>query len=238
MPPFFRTLLQAIVGLTVVALVWELAAWLIDNTVRLPAMSTVLRKAMALAPSDDYLRHATDSGTALLLGLLPALVVGVLLGAMAGTLPAMRWLVGPIAVTLGGAPLIVLLPIFVAWWGLAMGMKAATIAIVTAFPVMNAVMAAAGAKRGLPRVPHGNVRGSAANTAAAILGGLRLGVGLGVSTLIVVELIAASHGVGYVILSAANVFDTVTLMAGIVLVVAPTLVVTTLLQAIEVQVGD
>jgi len=221
-PPFFRTLLYTIVGLAIIALAWELAALLVDSPTRLPAMTVVLRRAIALAPSADYLRHATDSGTALLYGLLPALVAGALLGLMASRSPAIRWPIGPLAVALGGAPLVALLPVLVLWWGLTTAMKATAVAVAAGFAVTNAVMVAA------------EERGSM----VAILGGLRLGVVLGVTALIIVEFAAASRGVGYFIMSAANVFDTTATMAGIVLVVVPTIAVTALLQAIEVQVGD
>jgi NitT/TauT family transport system permease protein len=180
----------------------------------------VVRKALALAPSPDYLRHATESGTALLYGLLPALIVGVLLGVMAGS--SLRWLVGPLAVTLGSAPLIALLPIFVSWWGLTIVMKSATVAVAAGFPIMNATMVAAEEK----------------SRTVAILSGMRLGVVLGVTALIIIEFAAASRGVGYFIMSSANMFDTTATMAGILLVVLPTIVVAVLLQAIEVQLGD
>lgn len=222
MPPFFRTLLYILVGLAIVALAWEAAALLIDSPTKLPAMSAVVRRAIALAPSADYMRHATDSGTALLYGLLPALIGAVVLGMMAETSSGIRLLVGPLAVTLGSAPLIVLLPMFLAWWGLTMTMKAIAIGIVAGFPVMNAVMIAAGEK----------------SRTVAILHGLRLGVMLGMTALVIVEFAAANRGVGYFIMSSANVFDTTATMAGIVLVVVPTILVVALLQAIEAQVGD
>ena len=222
MPPFFRTLLYTLVGLAIVALAWEAAALLIDSPTKLPAMSAVVRRAIALAPSADYMRHATDSGTALLYGLLPALIGAVVLGMMAETSSGIRLLVGPLAVTLGSAPLIVLLPMFLAWWGLTMTMKAIAIGIVAGFPVMNAVMIAAGEK----------------SRTVAILHGLRLGVMLGMTALVIVEFAAANRGVGYFIMSSANVFDTTATMAGIMLVVVPTILVVALLQAIEAQVGD
>ncbi len=222
MPPFFRTLVYFMIGLAVVGLLWEAAAWVIDTPTRLPAMSVVLRKALALAPSPDYMRHATESGTALLYGLLPALIGGVLLGVMTSGSPAIRWLIGPLAVTLGGAPLVALLPIFVSWWGLTIVMKSVTVAVVAGFPAMNATMVAAEEK----------------SRTVAILSGLRVGVVLGVTALVIIEFAAASRGVGFFIMSSANLFDTTATMAGIVLVVLPTIVVAALLQAIEVQLGD
>ena len=61
---------------------------------------------------------------------------------------------------------------------------------------------------------------------------------LGVPALVIVEFAAANRGVGYFIMSSANVLDTTITMAGIVLVVVPTILAATLLQAIEAQVGD
>jgi ABC-type nitrate/sulfonate/bicarbonate transport system permease component len=72
----------------------------------------------------------------------------------------------------------------------------------------------------------------------AILHGLRLGVVLGVSALIVAEFVAGSRGVGFVIMSSASMFDTTTTLAGTVLVTVPTIAAAALLQAIEAQVGD
>jgi NitT/TauT family transport system permease protein len=221
-PPFFRVFFFTLVGLALIAAGWEVAARLMDNPTRLPAMLVVVNKAIALAQSPDYIRHATDSGMALLYGLLPAVIGAILLGMMADASTGMRLLVGPLAVTLGAAPLVALLPMFVAWWGLTITMKAGLIGVAAGFPVMNAVMVAAGEK----------------SRTVAILHGLRLGVVLGVSALTITEFVAGSRGVGYVIMSSASMFDTTTTLAGTVLVTVPTIAVAALLQAIEAQVGD
>jgi ABC-type nitrate/sulfonate/bicarbonate transport system permease component len=221
-PPFLRTLIFTVVGLAIVALAWEAGALLMNEPTRLPAMSIVANKAIALSQNADYLRQANDSAMALIYGLLPAVFGAILLGLMAESSAGIRMLVGPLAVTLGSAPLVVLLPMFVAWWGLTMFMKAAIIAVATGFPVMNAVMIAAGEKSRI----------------VAILHGMRLGVVLGVTALVIVEFAAASRGVGFFIMSSASLFDTTSTLAGIVLVVLPTILVAALLQAVEAQMGD
>jgi NitT/TauT family transport system permease protein len=221
-PPFFRILSYTLVGLALIALCWEVAARLMDNPTRLPAMIVVVNKAITLAQSADYIRHATDSGMALLYGLLPALIGAILLGMMADGSTGIRLLVGPLAVTLGAAPLVALLPMFVAWWGLTIAMKAGLVGVAAGFPVMNAVMVAAGEK----------------SRTVTILHGLRLGVVVGVSALTITEFVAGSRGVGYIIMSSASMFDTTTTLAGTVLVTVPTVAVAALLQAIEAQVGD
>ena len=153
---------------------------------------------------------------------MPAVIGGILLGMMADASAGIRFLVAPLAVTLGAAPLVALLPMFVAWWGLTMGMKAGLVGVAAGFPVMNAVMVAAGEK----------------SRTVATLHGMRLGVVLGVSALIIAEFVAGSRGVGFIIMSSASMFDTVATLAGTVLVAVPTIVVAALLQAIEAQVGD
>src|SRR5262249_5641377 len=156
--------------LVMIALAWVIASVVIDNATKLPPLMAVLRRAVELAGGDDYFRHGSESSTPLFLGLLPALVVCVLLGACAGSWSSLRWLLGPLAITLGGAPLIALVPVFLGWFGLTMLTKAVTVFVVAAFPVMIMVMVATGAKGG-------------ASPVCAILAGLRLGLVLGVSAL-------------------------------------------------------
>ena len=112
MPPFVRTLLEAIIGLALIAAAWVIAAPMIDNTAKLPSLPSVLQRAIELAPSDEFLRDFGDSMTALLIGLLPALLAGVFFGMIAGMSKGTRWLFGPFAVTFGATPLVLLVPLF------------------------------------------------------------------------------------------------------------------------------
>ena len=247
MPPFVRTLLEAILGLALIAAVWIVAGGTVDNA-KLPSLPVVLRKVIELAPSDDFLRHFGDSGTALMLGLLPALLAGVFFGMIAGMSRGTRWLFGPFAVTLGGTPLVLLVPLFFAWWGVTIATKAAAVFVMVGFPIMNMVMVATGTKR--PVVLNGNgsrrhapivdVNANAANTAAvaaAIIGGLRVGVVIGVTALVIVEFMAGNYGVGYFIAQSANMSDMTATMAGIGVIAVPTILMAAFLQAIQEQVA-
>jgi len=244
MPPFVRTLIEAIIGLAVIAAAWVVASGIVDSVAKLPGLPAVLQRAIELAPSDDFLRHFGDSGTALLLGLLPALVAGVFFGMIAGMSRQTRWLFGPFAVTLGATPLVLLVPLFFAWWGVTIATKAAAVFAMVGFPIMNMVMVATGAKR--PVMANGNESrrhaedAGAANTvaaAASIIGGLRVGVVIGVTALVIVEFMAGNHGVGYFIAQSASTFDMTATMAGIGLVAVPTILMAAFLQAIQEQVA-
>jgi ABC-type nitrate/sulfonate/bicarbonate transport system permease component len=246
MPPFVRTLIEAILGLAVIAVAWVVASGTVDGA-KLPSLPVVLRKAIELAPSDEFLRHFGDSGSALLLGLLPALLAAVFFGMIAGMSRGTRWLFGPFAVTLGATPLVILVPLFFAWWGVTIATKAAAIFAMVAFPIMNMVMVATGAKRRVVVVNGNGPRRHApiidvestntAAAAAAIIGGLRVGVVIGVSALVIVEFMAGNHGVGYFIAQSASMADMTSTLAGIGLIAVPTILWATFLQAIQEQVA-
>lgn len=245
MPPFVRTLLEAILGLAVIAVAWVVATGIVDSVSKLPSLPAVLQRAIELAPSDDFLRHFGDSGSALLLGLLPALVAGVFFGMIAGMSRGTRWLFGPFAVTLGATPLVLLVPLFFAWWGVTIATKAAAVFAMVGFPIMNMVMVATGARRSgangnESRRGAATENANAANAtaaAAAIIGGLRVGVVIGVTALIIVEFMAGNHGVGYFIAQSAGTSDMTATMAGIGLVGVPTILMAAFLQAIQEQVA-
>ena len=248
MPPFVRTLLEAILGLAVIAVAWVvIATGAGASAAKLPSLPVVLQKAIELAPSDEFLRHFGDSVSALVLGLLPALLAGVFFGMIAGMSRGTRWLFGPFAVTLGATPLIVLVPLFFAWWGMGIATKAAAVFALVAFPIMNMVMVATGTKRRVVVVSGGESRRHApvvdvestntAAAAAAIVGGLRVGLVIGVSALIIVEFMAGNHGVGYFIAQSASAGDMTSTLAGIGIVAVPTILMATFLQAIQEQVA-
>jgi ABC-type nitrate/sulfonate/bicarbonate transport system permease component len=238
MPAFIRTLLQAIIGLALVGVIWVIAAIVINDPIRLPMPGGALAKAIELATSADYFRHIEESGTALVFGLTPALIAGVLLGVLARVSPGMRWLIGPFAIVLAAAPLVVLVPAFVLWWGLTITTKAVAVFAVAVFASMNMVMVSAGAKRHSPAGPDDEpIIAEGGGTARAIFCGLRIGVVSGVTALIVCEFMASSRGVGYFIMNSASTFDTTSMMAGVILVAVPTVLVVALLQAIEEQIA-
>jgi ABC-type nitrate/sulfonate/bicarbonate transport system permease component len=246
MPPFVRTLLEAILGLVVVAVAWVVASGMVVSA-KLPSLPIVFQKAIELAPSDEFLLHFGDSVSALVLGLLPALLAGVFFGMIAGMSRATRFLFGPIAVTLGCTPLIVLVPLFFAWWGMGIATKAAAVFALVAFPIMNMVMVATAAKRRVVLVNGSESRRHApivdvdsmntAAVAAAIVGGLRVGVVIGVSALVIVEFMAGNHGVGHFIAQSATAGDMTSTLAGIGIVALPTILMATFLQAIQEQVA-
>ena len=71
----------------------------------------------------------------------------------------------------------------------------------------------------------------------AIIGGLRVGVVIGVTALIIVEFMSGEHGVGHFIAQSATTPDMITTMAAIGLIGVPTIMMAAFLQAIQEQVA-
>lgn len=213
--------LQAIIGLAIIAVAWIVASVVIQDTNRLPALGTVVNRAIELATSDVYREHVNASTSVLLRGLLPAIVGGILFGAIAGLFAPFRWLLGPLFIALAAVPLIALMPLLLLWFGLGPTLTATAVAILTVFPVANAVMVSLASRQN--------------PVALAIVRGLRWGVVFGVSALVICEMLTARTGAGTFIMNAGAQFDTVGVAAGIVLVFVPVIAVVAILQGIEEQ---
>jgi ABC-type nitrate/sulfonate/bicarbonate transport system permease component len=216
-----HVVLQAIIGLAIIAVAWIAASVVIQDTNRLPALGTVVNRAIELATSDAYWEHINASTSILLRGLLPAIVGGILFGIIAGLFAPFRWLLGPLFVALAAVPLIALMPLLLLWFGLGPSLTATAVAIITVFPVANAVMMSL-ANRQNP-------------VALAIVRGLRWGVVFGASALVICEMLTARTGAGTFIMNAGSLFDTVGVAAGIMLVFVPVIAIVAILQGIEEQ---
>jgi len=178
-----------------------------------------------------------------LYGLLPALLIGITIGAAAGASSAGRWLFGPLVLTIAAAPLVALLPVLTLWLGQSFTSKIWFVLLVASFPTANAVMVRWPRHPGLRLENAGfeeraTARKGTADRALAIIAGLRIGVIFGVTALIVAELIASNSGLGYFIAMSTSMFNTADAMAALLVVVVPTMVVGVVLQAIEAQLAS
>ena len=133
----------------------------------------------------------------------------------------LRWLFGPLFITLGAAPLIALMSMLLLWFGLGPNLTAIAVAIITVFPVANAVMMSLATRQG--------------SISLAVVRGLRWGVVFGATALVICEMLTARLGAGTFIMNAGSQFQTVDVAAGIMLVFVPVIAVAAILQAIEEQ---
>jgi sulfonate transport system permease protein len=213
--------LQAIVGLAIIAVAWIVASVIIQDTNKLPALGTVVNRAAELATSDSYREHISASTSVLLRGMLPAIIGGILFGFIAGISPVFRWLLGPLWIALAAVPLIALMPLLLLWFGLGPTLTASAVAVITFFPVANVVMTSLASRQN--------------EVALAIVRGLHWGVVLGVTAVVICEMLTARAGAGTFIMNAGAQFLSADVAAGVVLVFVPVIVVVAILQGVEEQ---
>jgi len=229
---FVATLLQAVIGLALIALIWWGAASLQGAPAGpFPGPAEVVNKTAELLAADAFQQHAWASLAVLLYGLVPALLVGIVIGAAARASTAARWLFGPLVVTLAAAPLFVLLPLLVSWLGSNFTPKVVLVFLVAAFAVANTITTQS------PRRHPGIIGadGAAPSRAHAIVAGLRVGIVLGVGTLVATELVMSNTGIGYFVGMSGSLFNTTDAMAAALAILVPTIAVGVILQAIEEQ---
>src|SRR5262245_7964007 len=241
---FIKTLLQAILGVAIIAGAWWAATTALTagqaRRYMLPGPEVVAAKVLEFITTDIFWQHIWASLTVLAYGLVPALLIGIILGAVAGASSAGRWLIGAVTLPTAAAPLVALLPILVLWLGQSFVSKVWLILLVAMFPTANAVMTR-WPKSYRVRLENSGFeeraaakQGSAGRT-LAMVAGLRLGVLFGVSALIVAELVAAKDGLGYFIAMSTSMFNTADALAALLVMAVPTVAVGVFLQAIEEQ---
>ncbi len=172
-------------------------------------------------------QHLAASITRVLLALIAAIVVGVPLGLWMGMNKWVRAVLDPLVELLRPIPPLAYLPLLVIWFGIGEGTKVLLIFFSILAPVI--ISSAHGV------LSHQINRERAAQSLGAtnlqvlkyvilptalphILTGIRIGLGVGWSTLVASELVAADRGIGFMVQSAAQFLITDTVVLGIIVI--------------------
>lgn len=208
----------------------------------LPPLSDVLVEGATMAGSGELLGHLGASLWRMLWGFVAGAALGVGLGLAMGISHRVDDLTHPLVAGAYPIPKIALLPLFILWLGLGEATKVAVIAMGVFFPVL--VNTRAGVKNVSPlliqaAVSLGSGRAHIARkvllpaSLPTIFAGLKLGAGAALLLLVTAEMIAADRGIGFMILSAANLMQTTRLLFGILLLAAMGLLSNWLLDRLE-----
>ncbi|MBM7345874.1 taurine ABC transporter permease TauC [Pantoea coffeiphila] len=216
----------------VVALWWLVTALQLVTPLFLPPPQQVLQKLLTIAGSTGFMdatlwQHLGASLTRILIALLAAVVIGVPVGIFMGLNETVRGILDPLIELYRPVPPLAYLPLMVIWFGIGETSKILLIYLAIFAPV--AMSALAGVKSAQ------QVRLRAARSLGAsrwqvlwfvvlpgalpeILTGLRIGLGVGWSTLVAAELIAATRGLGFMVQSAGEFLATDVVLAGIAVI--------------------
>jgi NitT/TauT family transport system permease protein len=216
-----------VVALAGLVLAWEVVSrtgWV--PPLFLPAPSGVLAAGVEMIRSGELLGHVVTSLERILLGFALGAIGGVLAGLAFGISGLAEAVGNPLIAATFPIPKIALLPLLILWLGIGEASKVAVIALGVFFPM--AINTFAGVRHADPLLLRAAVSFGAGRLSLIrkvilpsalpmIFAGLRLGAGTALLLLVAAEMIAASSGIGFLVLNAQNLMETTRLMVGIVL---------------------
>lgn len=222
---------------------WEVsvqAGWL-DRRF-LPPPSEVFGKLGELAQSGELFSDVgislTRIGLGFLLGGVPAVVIGLLMGVS----PAVQALVKPIAAAMYPVPKIALFPLIIVVLGIREESKIVTIAVSIFFLV---VLGVAASVMQVDQRYFDVARSFGANSRdlfwtvalpgslPGIMSSIKLGMGFALTLIVGVEFVGANEGIGYLIWQSYQIYAISTMLAGLVAIAIVGWLITILLDEVE-----
>jgi NitT/TauT family transport system permease protein len=216
----------AVSGIAMVIGAWAVLSYAhVVDAFFLPPPSVVAATLYDLVLHQGFLKDIWASSYRILLGFLLAAVIGVPLGIAIGSFRAVQALLEPVFASVRYMPASAFIPLLIIWYGIGDQEKVAVIFIGVFFPL---VLVIADVASNVPRefLDIAYTLGASRRQVffrvllpAALPGVvdlLRIAFGWAWTYLIVAELVAASTGIGYVILSASRYLRTDQIIAGII----------------------
>jgi ABC-type nitrate/sulfonate/bicarbonate transport system permease component len=218
-------------GIAVLLLLWQAAAMILNDQVALPSVAQTVQQFL------HYLDHPYPaqgkpiwfdlyiSLQRILIGFVIGVACGIGLGAAMSASLVVRQLVDPVIEILRPLPPLAFIPLFIVWLGIG-EMPKEVLIIVGVVPLMAVTTVAA-----LDEVPD-DLRLCARTLGASsrytmlhvqiraalpfILTGMRFAMAGAWSSIVAVELLAATSGLGFMIMQAGDYLDTALVFAGII----------------------
>ncbi|MGK3112601.1 taurine ABC transporter permease TauC [Candidatus Pantoea formicae] len=231
--PFSPQFSLSLLSVGVLLLVWwGVTALGLVAPLFLPPPQQVLQKLLLIASPQGFMdatlwQHLGASLTRMLVALFFAALIGIPVGIAMGLSPAIRGLLDPLIELYRPVPPLAYLPLMVIWFGIGETSKILLIYLAIFAPVTLSTLA------GVKNAQQVRIRAAQALGASRwqllrfvilpgalpeILTGLRIGLGVGWSTLVAAELIAATRGLGFMVQSAGEFLATDVVLAGIAVI--------------------
>ncbi|MET3077791.1 taurine ABC transporter permease TauC [Pantoea leporis] len=211
---------------------WAITALGLVAPLFLPPPQVVLQKLILIASPQGFMdatlwQHLGASLARMLVALFFAALIGIPVGIAMGLSPAIRGLLDPLIELYRPVPPLAYLPLMVIWFGIGETSKILLIYLAIFAPVTLSTLA------GVKNAQQVRIRAAQALGASRwqllryvilpgalpeILTGLRIGLGVGWSTLVAAELIAATRGLGFMVQSAGEFLATDVVLAGIAVI--------------------
>ncbi|EPG9693280.1 taurine ABC transporter permease TauC [Klebsiella aerogenes] len=231
--PLSRQLTLSVATLAVLlAIWWAVTALQLISPLFLPSPWQVLQKLLTIAGPQGFMdatlwQHLAASLTRIAIALILAAILGVPVGIAMGLSPTVRGILDPLIELYRPVPPLAWLPLVIIWFGIGETPKILLIYLAIFAPVVMSTLA------GVKSAQQVRIRAAQSLGASRaqvlwlvilpgalpeILTGLRIGLGVGWSTLVAAELIAATRGLGFMVQSAGEFLATDVVLAGIAVI--------------------
>lgn len=241
---------RLILGFLVILLLLLLWQWVgssnLVNPLFISFPSEIFNSGYELFRSGFIYRHLLVSGQEFFLGYGLAVVLGVMIGSLAGRFSFIDNLLNPLLIILYTVPIIALMPLLLLWLGLSFASKVAIIMLAAIFPIIFNVTT------GVRSVDVDLIKLARSFGASEfqifrtitfpyalpfVLTGLRLAIGRGLIGLIIAELYGSQFGIGYLLFLFGATFQTDKFMVMIVIIVLIGGLLNELLHLLEKRIG-
>jgi len=204
--------------------------------------SAVAVKFVDLSINGNLAADTIYTGKNFFIGFVLAFIVAVPLGVILGWYRRLNLFFDPIISALYAMPRIALFPLIIIWFGIGSGSKVFIVFLSAVLPIL--VNTTAGVRNIDPDLLKAArafcaqdrqifVTVALPSSVPFILTGVRQGVALGLIGAIIGELFAGSEGIGYMISYAGQMFQTDTLLVGVVIVMAAGMILTAVSERIR-----
>ncbi|MFB9794370.1 ABC transporter permease subunit [Shinella granuli] len=212
--------------------VWYLTTRLgLINPVLLPPPGAVFRRFLTMLHSEyagsTLFGHIVSSVRLVTISFLGAAAIGVPLGVAMEHSRIVRGMADPVVEFYRPLPPLAYLPLIIVWFGIGFLAKSVLIGVAALAPIIISTRA------GVASVPN-EMKHAALSMGARkvqvllhvvlpaalpeIISGLRIGLGVAWSTLVAGEMVAATSGLGHMVLTASNYLETDAVVLGIIII--------------------
>lgn len=237
------TVLRGTLTVLVVLVLWQvIASVFMKGSIAIASPTAIVNEYVKLAKNGELGTDIATSGEEFLFGFLLAVVVGVLIGIGMGASKAVRDYIDPVINALYATPVIALGPLFILWLGIGLAAKVGVVFILAVLPIIintdtgirnidaNILETADAFSATKPQVFRKVMLPAAL---PLIITGIRLGMGRGLLGVVAGEFFASQSGLGYLVLSASQVFNPAGVFVGITALAIAGIISTILLRRIE-----
>jgi NitT/TauT family transport system permease protein len=231
----------ALLGVTLL-LLWEFALGLVIQRRYVSRPSEVARELVDLGVGGRLWGHIYTTMAEAGLGYLIGVAVGLTAALVLVAVPLLNEIAGPFVAAFYSIPKIALAPMFIMWFGLGALPKVLLAALMVFLVVLvNTIAGVRGISPGLINVSR--VMGARGlrlvrtvvlpGAAPAVLASIRLTFSRAMVGAILGEFIAATQGLGFLIVRSSRQFETPTVFAGIIVVAALVMIVNGVIRLLE-----